>query len=74
MLSELEGDDQELAEQIRAKLFTFDDVVQLDDKALQQIFRKIDAADTRPRHEGPATLGREPGEDPRAISPSASPP
>jgi flagellar motor switch protein FliG len=43
ILSELEGDDQELAEQIRAKLFTFDDVVNLDDKALQQIFRKIDA-------------------------------
>jgi flagellar motor switch protein FliG len=43
ILSELEGDDQELAEQIRSKLFTFDDVVQLDDKALQQIFRKMDA-------------------------------
>jgi flagellar motor switch protein FliG len=42
ILGELEGDDQELAEQIRAKLFTFDDVVQLDDKALQQIFRKMD--------------------------------
>jgi len=42
ILSQLEGDDQELAEQIRAKLFTFDDVVKLDDKALQQIFRKID--------------------------------
>ena len=42
ILSELEEDDQELAEQIRAKLFTFDDVVKLDDKALQQIFRKID--------------------------------
>jgi flagellar motor switch protein FliG len=42
ILGELEGDDQELAEQIRAKLFTFDDVVKLDDKVLQQIFRKID--------------------------------
>lgn len=43
VLSELERDDQALAEQIRAKLFTFDDVVKLDDKALQQIFRKMDA-------------------------------
>jgi flagellar motor switch protein FliG len=43
VLTEIEGEDQDLAEQIRAKLFTFDDVVQLDDKALQQIFRKVDA-------------------------------
>jgi flagellar motor switch protein FliG len=43
VLSEIEDDDQDLAEQIRAKLFTFDDVVTLDDKALQQIFRKMDA-------------------------------
>jgi flagellar motor switch protein FliG len=43
VLGELEEDDQGLAEQIRAKLFTFDDVVKLDDKALQQIFRKVDA-------------------------------
>lgn len=44
ILSELEGDDHELAEQIRSKLFTFDDVVQLDDKSLQQIFRKMDVS------------------------------
>ena len=43
VLSELEEDDQNLAEQIRAKLFTFEDVIKLDDKALQQIFRKLDA-------------------------------
>jgi len=43
VLRELESDDQALAEQIRAKLFTFDDVIKLDDKALQQIFRKLDA-------------------------------
>jgi flagellar motor switch protein FliG len=43
VLTEIEGEDQDLAEQIRAKLFTFDDVVKLDDKALQQIFRKVDA-------------------------------
>jgi len=43
VLKGLEEDDQSLAEQIRAKLFTFDDVVKLDDKSLQQIFRKLDA-------------------------------
>lgn len=42
ILSELESEDQALAEQIRAKLFTFDDVLKLDEKALQQIFRKVD--------------------------------
>jgi flagellar motor switch protein FliG len=43
VLNEIEGEDQDLAEQIRAKLFTFDDVMKLDDKALQQIFRKVEA-------------------------------
>jgi flagellar motor switch protein FliG len=43
VLAGLEADDQVLAEQIRAKLFTFDDVIKLDDKSLQQIFRKLDA-------------------------------
>ncbi len=42
VLRELESEDQALAEQIRAKLFTFDDVLKLDEKALQQIFRKVD--------------------------------
>ncbi|HUZ42014.1 MAG TPA: flagellar motor switch protein FliG [Acidimicrobiales bacterium] len=43
VLRELEAEDQGLAEQIRAKLFTFDDVINLDDKSLQQIFRTLDA-------------------------------
>lgn len=43
VLSEIEQEDQTLAEQIRAKLFTFDDVLALDDKALQQVFRRLDA-------------------------------
>jgi flagellar motor switch protein FliG len=53
ILSELEGDDQELAEQIRSKLFTFDDVVQLDDKSLQQIFRKMDVSTLALAMKGP---------------------
>lgn len=43
VLNEIELEDRDLAEQIRAKLFTFDDVMNLDEKTLQQIFRKIDA-------------------------------
>lgn len=43
VLSELEAQDRDLAEQIRARLFTFEDVLKLEDKALQQIFRKMDA-------------------------------
>lgn len=43
VLNGLELEDEALVQQIRAKLFTFDDVLKLDDKALQQIFRKLDA-------------------------------
>ncbi|MHB1209899.1 MAG: flagellar motor switch protein FliG [Acidimicrobiales bacterium] len=43
VLGGLEVEDEVLVAQIRAKLFTFDDVLNLDDKALQQIFRKSDA-------------------------------
>lgn len=43
VLRELTVEDSGLAEQIRAKLFTFDDVIKLEDKSLQQIFRKLDA-------------------------------
>ncbi len=43
VLSEIEKEDKSLAEQIRSKLFTFEDVMKLEDKALQQIFRKVDA-------------------------------
>src|ERR1700727_843629 len=41
ILGELESQDSELAEQIRANLFTFDDVVALDARSLQQILRRV---------------------------------
>ncbi len=41
ILGELEQEDAALAEQIRANLFTFDDVLALDERALQQIFRRV---------------------------------
>jgi len=43
VLGDLEREDESLVAQIRAKLFTFDDVMNLDDKSLQQIFRKLEA-------------------------------
>jgi flagellar motor switch protein FliG len=41
ILGELESQDSELAEQIRANLFTFDDVIALDARSLQQILRRV---------------------------------
>jgi flagellar motor switch protein FliG len=41
ILGQLEDEDTELAEKIRANLFTFEDVVALDDRSLQQILRKV---------------------------------
>lgn len=42
ILDDIASDEPELAEQIRAKLFTFDDLMKLEERALQQIFRKAD--------------------------------
>jgi flagellar motor switch protein FliG len=44
ILGELETQDSELVEQIRANLFTFDDVVALDARSLQQILRRVPAS------------------------------
>ena len=42
VLAELEQIDPEMAEEVRAKLFTFEDIVTLDDRAVQQILRQVD--------------------------------
>ena len=42
VLAELEQIDPELADEVRAKLFTFEDIVTLDDRAVQQILRQVD--------------------------------
>jgi flagellar motor switch protein FliG len=44
ILGELESQDSELAEQIRANLFTFDDVIALEARSLQQILRRVPAS------------------------------
>ena len=42
VLAELEQIDPEMAEEVRSKLFTFEDIVSLDDRAVQQILRQVD--------------------------------
>lgn len=42
VLAELEQIDPEMAEEVRAKLFTFEDIVSLEDRAVQQILRQVD--------------------------------
>jgi len=44
ILGQLEVEDSALAEKIRANLFTFEDVIALDDRSLQQILRKVSPA------------------------------
>lgn len=43
ILESLEEEDQELTDEIRRKLFTFEDVVTLDDRAVQRFLREIDS-------------------------------
>lgn len=41
--SALEASDPELAREVRARMFTFDDLVLLDDRQMQQLLRHVDA-------------------------------
>ncbi|MBI1758585.1 MAG: flagellar motor switch protein FliG [Actinobacteria bacterium] len=45
ILEGLEGRDPELAEQIRSKMFMFEDVTALDDRAIQLVLRQVETAD-----------------------------
>jgi flagellar motor switch protein FliG len=45
ILMRLEERDPELAEQVRKLLFTFDDLVKLDDRSLQRVLREVDSKD-----------------------------
>jgi len=45
ILSSLEEEDAELAAQLRALMFTFDDVLKLDDKSLQDLLREVATED-----------------------------
>lgn len=43
ILSSLEANDPELAEEVRALMFVFEDIVTLDDRAIQEVLRTVDA-------------------------------
>ncbi len=45
ILMRLEERDPDLAEQVRKLLFTFDDLVKLDDRSLQRVLREVDSKD-----------------------------
>ena len=45
ILEGLEGRDPELAEEVRSKMFMFEDVVKLDDRAVQLVLRDVETAD-----------------------------
>ncbi|MEX1164359.1 MAG: flagellar motor switch protein FliG [Nitriliruptor sp.] len=42
IMSDLEAVDAELAEQVRALMFVFEDIVSLDDRAMQAVLRQVD--------------------------------
>jgi flagellar motor switch protein FliG len=41
----LEGLDPELAEEVKSRMFMFEDIVGLDDRSVQQVLRQVDAGD-----------------------------
>ena len=45
MLDNLTSTDQELAEEVRRMLFVFEDIVKLDERAIQQVLREADQKD-----------------------------
>ena len=45
ILDTLEGDDPELAEEIRKRMFVFEDIIALDDRSIQKVLREVDSKD-----------------------------
>jgi flagellar motor switch protein FliG len=45
ILEGLEGRDPELANQVRSRMFMFEDIVQLEDRAIQLVLRQVETAD-----------------------------
>jgi flagellar motor switch protein FliG len=41
----LEGDDPELAEEIKKRMFVFEDIVMLDDKSIQRVLREVETSE-----------------------------
>jgi len=45
ILEELEKEDAELADEIRQRMFIFEDIISLDDAAIQRVIREVDSKD-----------------------------
>ena len=45
IVESLEEDDPELAEEIKKRMFVFEDIVLLDDRAIQKVMREVDTAE-----------------------------
>ena len=45
IIEALEGDDPELAEEIKKRMFVFEDIVMLDDKSIQKVMREVDSGE-----------------------------
>lgn len=45
ILEELEKEDAELADEIRARMFIFEDIITLDDASIQRVVREVDSKD-----------------------------
>ena len=45
IIETLEEDDPELAEEIKKRMFVFEDIVMLDDRAIQKVLREVDTAE-----------------------------
>ncbi|MDR3113976.1 MAG: flagellar motor switch protein FliG [Treponema sp.] len=43
IIEALEGEDPELAEEIKKRMFVFEDIVMIDDKSIQKILREVDS-------------------------------
>ncbi len=55
----LERQESELAERIRAKMFVFEDIVALDDRAIQLILRQVESKDLAPALKGVSAAVKE---------------
>ncbi|OQY34545.1 MAG: flagellar motor switch protein FliG [Spirochaetaceae bacterium 4572_59] len=45
IIESLEEDDPELAEEIKKRMFVFEDIIMLDDRAVQRVMREVDTAE-----------------------------
>lgn len=45
IMESLEIQDPEMAEEIKRRMFVFEDIIQLDDRAIQQVLREVDSKD-----------------------------